>query len=1420
MAWGDNSYGKLGLGDTINRNSPTPVEALASVKQLAIRYGHVLALMNDGTVKAWGDNSSGKLAQNSSVTFNPTPTLITSLTNVKQIATGHSFSLALLNDGTVKAWGTNWSGQLGQGGSTGNVITPVQVNGLTNVQQVSATYDSSFALMSDGTVKAWGRNDYGQLGLGDFDVRRLPTTVGGLVGVKQLMTQGGQNTIVLMKDRTLTVWGWNNYGQLGLGDNEIRNTPVSVGDISSYDPTSAIQPIALGYNHSIFLLPDGTVMASGYNAYGQLGLGDYTNRYTPTAIPNLSGVKQVSAGQYHTLALMMDGTVRAWGCNNYGQLGIGSSTSYNNIPTVIPGLNEVKQVVAGYNTSFALLNNGTVMSWGDNSYGQLGLGDSSYRYIPTVINGLTAVKQIAANGHHAVFLLDDGTVKACGVNNYGQIGQGTLGGMFYTPVTVQSLSGVKQISAGNIHTLALLNNGTVKAWGSNDNGQIGKGSFGYSQGTPVIVDGLSNVKQVAAGYHHSLALMGDGTVKVWGANNFGKLGLGDTVDKGIPMTIDGLYDVKQLMTEVPHGSAALLYDNTVKAWGRNNYWQFGLGDTNDRYIPTTVSGINLINKPTTRIIAPVNNYISTAFEETIVPQIAVYDAQNDDLICEYFIDDEVIPRDAKLITDTILEKNVEFKSLDLSNLDFGKHTIKFVVSDGSENIVTSSFVIDRPSPNVADPTFIDSKTLKLTINSSLPATAKYKIASGTNYVSSSGSIVGTPDWVDLTNNQVVIKGLDAGTIYSFKAKALNSSGGETDYGTGVNVITAPAEVTASAINQDTIKVQWNPVIGATRYNIEYNGISAYTTENFHNFTNLEAGSTHKYRVRALQGRVIGQYSDYITASIKSLAPGVPTSITSTASGTAITLSWTGPTGVKVTGYDIEVDGTTISNGSSTTYKHAGLKPQTAHSYRVRAKNYHGVGPWSTIKTVLTTNGLPGIPSDITQRSNGTSITLNWSEVTDAESYEVVEVINGIDSNNIDTKGGTTFANKGLAPNSTHIYKVRGVSSIGNGPWSSSIPVTTNSMDSPENIKATKTDSTITLSWDRVTGANSYEIDVKRKAVTGHEIAVASITGVTDITKVIGELMPEAKYILSIRAINTSGVGTWSEPITVVTLPVKPAIPTNVTAAVTNTAITITWNPVASAVGYDIELDGVILENDNITSYINDDLSPYEIHNYRVRARNGGIEGDWSQLQSIRTLPGKPKAPENIEVKSTQTSATITWAAVNGATGYDIEIFDGTTTQEVERIAETSFIHRRIAANAEFTYRIRTRNIEDISEWSGDIINNSIKVTSKKNSNVDLGLTAADISDFTPYTMVVTYNSAVLTVTDLSNLTGKSELTTGKIEGTDISIKEFTPGRIVFVVDKAISPNEVWTGVINSIKFKAKANGGTTITYTVKIATQQ
>ena len=416
-----------------------------------------------------------------------------------------------------------------------------------------ATSDASTcAVSTSGEMKCWGKNDVGQLGRGDADTQdrgdnademgdNLPILdLGGpSLAVKvKAVSASGSHTCAILNDGSVKCWGQGNNGQLGYGDTQSRGVGADEmgANLPSVDLGSgrSAKFIAAGVDHTCALLDNGGVKCWGYNNNGQLGYGDTQSRGDGAdemgdSLPTVDlgsgrSAKFIAAGGYHACAQLDDGGVKCWGRNDYGQLGYGDTQNRgdgademgDNLKAIYFSPT-VKTIAAGSTFTCALLYDGSVKCWGDNNKGQLGYGDTQNRG--------DGADEMGAN---------------------------------LPSVDLGSGRSAKSIDAGVDHTCALLYDGSVKCWGRNDYGQLGYGNkfIGYGKSADYMGDGLPAVdlgsgrsaKFIAAGAHHNCAQLDDGGVKCWGKNVNGQLGLGNTQNRG-----DAPHEMGDNLTAVDFG---------------------------------------------------------------------------------------------------------------------------------------------------------------------------------------------------------------------------------------------------------------------------------------------------------------------------------------------------------------------------------------------------------------------------------------------------------------------------------------------------------------------------------------------------------------------------------------------------------------------------------------------------------------------------------------------------------------------------------------------------------------------------------------------------------------------------------------------------------------------------------------------------
>jgi alpha-tubulin suppressor-like RCC1 family protein/PKD repeat protein len=348
-------------------------------------------------------------------------------------ACGNRFTILHDLAGRSVAFGLNDLGQLGIG-KPDNQFSPVPM--MNNVNRLYAGELHAAALTSDGTIYVWGSNDFYQLGIENLVSAKTPQVMPTSINNVQAMALGERHSIALDKDGNLWVWGDNTFGQTGTGLLDPVKTPVQLTHNHDNQILNPMMAIAAGKFHSVALDRTGTVWAWGRNDWGQLGNGSQTMHILPVQVLDadggfFQGVVAIASGENFVLALTNDGLVWAWGENSSGQLGLPRTEKSRQYPRLIEIKTPCQAIAAGHQHALALTTDGHVMTWGNNTYGQLGIGSYISTHIPSkalsLKNNLPLdhVQSIAAGDDHSMAILDNGHVMLWGKNSSGQLGDST-----------------------------------------------------------------------------------------------------------------------------------------------------------------------------------------------------------------------------------------------------------------------------------------------------------------------------------------------------------------------------------------------------------------------------------------------------------------------------------------------------------------------------------------------------------------------------------------------------------------------------------------------------------------------------------------------------------------------------------------------------------------------------------------------------------------------------------------------------------------------------------------------------------------------------------------------------------------------------------------------------------------------------------
>ena len=587
--WGQHGGGRLGVpGVSGNIGDDEPITSVGTVDLGAGRtatavdagYEHTCALLDDGSIRCWGRSQFGQLGYASTLTIGDDevpgsigPVDLGTGRTAVAVAAGVSHTCARLDDGTVRCWGYGPSGALGYAG-TAHVgddeapgsVGPVDLGAGRTATEVSAGDSATCARLDDGAIRCWGTGSDGRLGLGNT------ATIGDdeVPGSVDPIDFSGLS-VVASADETAVVSG--DTVHLHVTVTNTGNAALTGVTISSVDaPDCAVAPFALAVG------ADQTVDCTHTTTVGDVPAYRFsvsvvsaevttpvTSNEVEVAVRPATASELVTAGGTHSCAILPTGHVKCWGFGLNGRLGQGSTADLGDEPGEMAALAPVDlgagrtatAISAGSAHTCALLDDGTVKCWGRNLNGQLGQGSTAdlgdqpgemAALAPVDLGAGRTATAISAGASHTCAVLDDGSVKCWGSNASGQLGQGSTATLGDEPGEMAALAPVDlgagrtavTISAGELHTCALLDDATVKCWGSGANGRLGQDSSATLGDEPGEMAALAPVSlgagrlgtAVDAGFTHTCAMLDDASVKCWGTGDNGRLGQDSTASLG------------------------------------------------------------------------------------------------------------------------------------------------------------------------------------------------------------------------------------------------------------------------------------------------------------------------------------------------------------------------------------------------------------------------------------------------------------------------------------------------------------------------------------------------------------------------------------------------------------------------------------------------------------------------------------------------------------------------------------------------------------------------------------------------------------------------------------------------------------------------------------------------------------------------
>jgi alpha-tubulin suppressor-like RCC1 family protein len=523
-----------------------------------------------------------------------------------------------ITTGVPYVWGDN--GDLGMGilfnnsyfgGSYPASTTPLGIWGIATGSYNGGTAAlTAFVIKQDGSMWAWGRNDYGQLGSSGTGQLTSFQKANWLTGTWALVTQGDNgNTLATKTDGTLWAWGLNANGVLGLGNTISYSSPVQVGALTNW-PTSDYRKLCCGNNSTAIVKSDGTLWTFGYNTYGTLGQNNTNNYSSPVQVGSGTNWKYVSSVNGGFIAVKTDGTLWAWGYNSQGQLALNNTTNYSS-PVQVGALNTWASVAPGYAGGFAIKTDGTLWGWGSNEKGLLGIGNTVAKSSPVQVGSDTnwSAAFVGNNDTYSktqILVKTNGTAYLTGHTYYYiDVNGGTYRS---SPVQIGSLNNVAGALYANTYQTAgksyeyVFGAMLTKTNSGANIAAIPTGNQNYAcynyvaAPIPILFDTTTKWKTISVSLYNGSSVKSDGTLWTWGYGGYGQNGLNNQLDQNSPVQVGALTNWKNVISQIQNCTIAVRTDGTLWAWGRNAYGQLGLGNVVARSSPTQVGALTTWSK--------------------------------------------------------------------------------------------------------------------------------------------------------------------------------------------------------------------------------------------------------------------------------------------------------------------------------------------------------------------------------------------------------------------------------------------------------------------------------------------------------------------------------------------------------------------------------------------------------------------------------------------------------------------------------------------------------------------------------------------------------------------------------------------------------------------------------------------------------
>lgn len=613
------------VGDDFGGCTPRPI-------QIAGGLGFACGRFGEGSVYCWGLGEQGQLGNSTAAAgarFSTPTTRVSGLTSAAtKVVAGSAFACALLLDGTVRCWGADDFGQLGDDATLAAKSTSVAVSGIAGATDVAAHSEHACAVLTGGAVRCWGRNDFGQIGDGSQTHRATPVAVVGLPAAVAVTTSSSHSCAILAEaNRRIVCWGANDFGQLG-DDSEValRTTAGSPSMYSVYDGLNEVRDaraVVSSHKSSCALLGSGRVQCWGSNQNGELGQATSASfSRLSVVVDGLNDATSIagSSSSGRTFCVTRAGSSpECWGLGTAYRRGDGLSTAGSNAVPVrgaVVGVPNAESIGLSHGAGFAILPNGGVRSWGQNYGGVVGDGASiatdvsatAARALAGPMSSVYDAVAITTGTASACTLRRDGRVQCWGYGAHGRLGNGST----TNRTSAQDVLGITNATALDSHAYGactLLATGKVMCWGLNYFNMIsGSTAVTTNVSSPQEIVGLpSDVVQVDTGSYHVCARTAGGDVWCWGRNDRGQVGNG-TTKPTTGVDVDGMtksYMGVATPTKVglPAGrtavdlalsalaSCVLLDDGAVYCFGANDGANRRLGVVNGSGVAITTTDV-------------------------------------------------------------------------------------------------------------------------------------------------------------------------------------------------------------------------------------------------------------------------------------------------------------------------------------------------------------------------------------------------------------------------------------------------------------------------------------------------------------------------------------------------------------------------------------------------------------------------------------------------------------------------------------------------------------------------------------------------------------------------------------------------------------------------------------------------------------